>query len=453
MIVNIEITDMSDDGEGIGRHEGMTVFVADAVPGDVVECKIFEQKKSFAKARLINIVTPSNDRVAPPCKWFGKCGGCQLQTLNYDAQLKLKEKVVQNALERIGHFEGIKVAPIISMNDPLRYRNKGFYPVQGTHQHPIIGFYKKGSHTAVDIDDCLLQDMQNESIIKAIKHYMREFKVSPYNVKTRDGLIKSVMIRKSETTREIMVVIVTAGKTLAMTKALAKMLVTANENIVSIIQNISPGLSISGLGAEEKCLYGKSTITDKIGELSFELSAHSFYQVNAKQTEVMYQKALEFAALTGEENVYELYSGTGTISLFLAQKAKHVYGIESVEDAVTNANENARQNNVENVTFIQGIAEEAFVKLYDEGHTADVVVVDPPRSGCDGIVLETILKMNPKRIVYVSCKPSTLARDLKILCASNAYQVTEVQPVDVFGQTTHVEAIILMTRSGSGEKK
>lgn len=446
MKVKIEIIDMSESGEGIGKHEGLIVFVPDTVPGDVVECEIYEQKKNYAKARKVKQVSASKFRVAAPCPWFSQCGGCQLQELKYEAQLKFKTQLVEDALKRIGHFEEVNVEPIIGMNEPFRYRNKGFYQVQGTFQHPIIGFFKKNSHVAVDIEDCLLQDKQNTEIIKTIKHYMKEFKVSPYSTKTKEGTIKSVMIRKSESTGEIMVVIVTAGKKLMMSKVLADLLVKANAQIVSVIQNILPGQSMSGLGEENKCLYGKETITDRIGKLEFELSAHSFYQVNAKQTEVMYQKALEFAALTGTENVYELYSGTGTISLFLAQQAKQVYGVESVEEAVINARANAVKNNLSNVQFVLGKAEEAFVALYEEGRTADVVVVDPPRSGCDVAVLETILKMSPQRIVYVSCKPSTLARDLKILCESGMYQVKQVQPVDVFGQTTHVECVVKLEK-------
>jgi len=451
--LEIEIVDIGDEGEGIGRSEGMTVFVDGGLPGDIVTCQIETQKKSYAKAKLKKIIKPSADRVVAPCSVYQSCGGCQIQDLDYNAQLKYKENMVLNALKRVGQFSDLEIKPIIGMKDSFRYRNKGLYPVQGSISQPIIGLYKKNSHNVVDVRDCLLQSEQNAIIIEMIRKYMRDFKVAPYDQKSHEGTLKSVMIRKSEKTGEIMVVLVTSGRKLAMTKTLVNLLTKAAPGIVSIIQNVHASHSIKGLGSENKLLFGKETITDEIADLKFEISPQSFYQVNAKQTEVIYKKAMDFAGLTGKETVYELYSGTGTISLFLAQKAKKVYGIENVEEAVLNARKNATLNNLSNVEFILGDAEVEFEKLYEEGHRADVVVVDPPRSGCESTVIETILKMAPERIVYVSCKPSTLARDMKLLCENDQYKVVEVQPVDVFGHTAHVEAIILMTRSGSGEKK
>ena len=453
IVLEIEIVDIGDEGEGIGRSEGMTIFVEGALPGDVVSCQIVEQKKSYAKAKLKKVVKPSPFRVEAPCSVYHSCGGCQIQDLAYEAQLKYKENMVLNALKRVGQFADAEVKPIIGMKDSFRYRNKGFYPVQGNIAQPLIGFYKKNSHSVVDVRDCLLQDERNAVIIEVIRKYMRDFKVAPYDSRSHEGTIKSVMIRKSEVSGEIMVVLVTSGRKLAMTKTLVNLLTAAVPNIVSVIQNVHVSHSIKGLGEESKLLFGKMTIMDHIGDLKFEISAESFYQVNAKQTEVMYKKAMEYANLSGQETVYELYSGTGTISLFLAQKAKKVYGIEIIPAAVENARENAKLNHIDNVEFILGNAEDAFVNLYEEGHRADVIVVDPPRSGCEPAVIETMLKMAPSRIVYVSCKPSTLARDLRLLCKGGAYKVEEVQPVDVFGHTSHVEAIILMTRSGSGEKK
>ena len=450
--LEIEIVDIGDEGEGIGRSEGMTVFVEGGLPGDIVTCQIETQKKSYAKAKLKKIIKPSADRVVAPCSVYQSCGGCQIQDFDYKAQLKFKENMVLNALKRVGQFSDIEVKPIIGMKDSFRYRNKGLYPVQGSISQPIIGFYKKNSHNVVDVRDCLLQDEKNAIIIEMIRKYMRDFKVAPYDQKSHEGTLKSVMIRKSEKTGEIMVVLITSGRKLAMTKTLVNLLTNAVPGIVSIVQNVHASHSIKGLGEENKILFGKATITDEIADLKFEISPQSFYQVNAKQTEVIYKKAMDFAKLTGEETVYELYSGTGTISLFLAQKAKKVYGIENVEEAVLNARKNAELNNLTNVEFILGDAETEFEKLYEQGHRADVVVVDPPRSGCEANVIETILKMAPDRIVYVSCKPSTLARDMKLLCENDLYKVVEVQPVDVFGHTAHVEAIILMTRSGSGDK-
>ncbi len=444
--LEIEIVDIGDEGEGIGRSEGMTVFVEGGLPGDIVTCQIETQKKSYAKAKLKKIIKPSADRVVAPCSVYQSCGGCQIQDFDYNAQLKFKENMVLNALKRVGQFSDIEIKPIIGMKDSFRYRNKGLYPVQGSISQPIIGFYKKNSHNVVDVRDCLLQDEKNAIIIEMIRKYMRDFKVAPYDQKSHEGTLKSVMIRKSEKTGEIMVVLITSGRKLAMTKTLVNLLTNAVPGIVSIVQNVHASHSIKGLGEENKILFGKDTITDEIADLKFEISPQSFYQVNAKQTEVLYKKAMDFAKLTGEETVYELYSGTGTISLFLAQKAKKVYGIENVEEAVLNARKNAELNNLTNVEFILGDAETEFEKLYEQGHRADVVVVDPPRSGCEATVIETILKMAPERIVYVSCKPSTLARDMKLLCENDLYKVAEVQPVDVFGHTAHVEVVATIVK-------
>ncbi|HAS74048.1 MAG TPA: 23S rRNA (uracil(1939)-C(5))-methyltransferase RlmD [Clostridiales bacterium UBA8960] len=444
--IEILIEDIGDDGEGIGRHEGMTVFVEGALPGDRVLCTIDKQKKNFAKAKVDQIIAFSKERVKAPCPVYSLCGGCQIQDLSYSAQLKLKENMVINTLKRVGHISDVVVSPIIGMKDAFRYRNKGTYPVQGTHEQPMIGFYKKHSHSVVDVKDCLLQDAKNEAIIATIRKYMKDFKVSPFNPKRGDGVIKNIMIRKSDATGEFMVVIVTNGRKLAMTKTLVNLLTAAEPKIVSIIQNIHSGQSVKGLGDEMKLLYGKETIRDAIGGLWFDISSRSFYQVNAKQTEILYSKVLEFANLSGEENVVELYSGTGTISMFLAKKAKHVYGIEIVGDAIEDANKNAAVNQIENVSFIMGNAEEEIEKLYSEGHEADVIVVDPPRAGCDSKVIETMLKLAPKRIVYVSCKPSTLARDLKMLCDAGDYVIENVQPIDVFGHTVHVETVVSLSK-------
>lgn len=444
--IEIKIEDIGDDGEGIGRHEGMTVFVPGALPGDKILCSIVEQKKNFARGEVTSFITHSKDRIKAPCPVYDACGGCQIQDLSYAAQLEIKQNMVENTLKRVGHLEDILVSPIIGMANPFRYRNKGIYPVQGTVEHPVIGFYKKHSHSVVDVKECLLQDEKNAAIIEVIRKYMKDFKVSPFNQKKGEGIIKSIMIRKSEASGEFMVVIVTNGRKLAMTKTLTKLLLDAEPQIVSIIQNIHSGQSVKGLGEEMKLLHGKSTIRDRIGDLWFEISAKSFYQVNAGQTEVMYAKALEQAGLTGSENVFELYSGTGTISLFLARHSKHVYGIEVVEEAVTDARSNADYNGLDNVTFICGKAEDEIAKLYHVGHEADVIVVDPPRAGLDQSVIEMMLRLEPNRIVYVSCKPSTLARDLKMLCAEGKYAVARVQPIDVFGHTVHVETVASLVK-------
>jgi len=443
---SINIVDIGDEGEGIGKQEGLTIFVSGALPGDQVSYKIHTQKKSYAKAQLLEVVKPSPDRITPPCEVYDTCGGCQIQALNYDAQLKLKEKIVREALTRIGGFENVEVNPILGMEWPFRYRNKGHYPVQGTSKSPVIGFFKQHSHHAIDVKDCLLQDERFAIINQTIRKYIVDFDVAPFQPKTGKGILKSVMIRKSEKTGEIMVVLVTHGRKLPMSKTLVANLIAKTPDIVSVIQGIDESREIRELGQDFKLLYGKETIVDQIGSLTFEISAQSFYQVNAKQTEALYELALDYANLTGQEQVYELYSGTGTISLFLAKRAKSVHGVEIVPEAVENAIKNAAFNQIDNVTFTVGKAEEIFPELVASGGSADVVVVDPPRAGCAPEVLEAIIKVKPKRIVYVSCKPSTLARDLKRLSEEGKYALKAVQPVDVFGHTAHVETVVSLER-------
>lgn len=447
--IELAITDIGESGEGVGKFEGMTVFVQGAQPGDTVKCRVYEQKKTYSRAKTIEIIKPSKFRIVPPCPVYEACGGCQIQEIEYQQQLKLKESMVNNAVKRIGGVD-LKSAPIIGMNNPFRYRNKGVYQIQGSSEQPKIGFFRPKSHDVVDVKDCLLQDEINAKIVDVIRKYMKDFKVEPYNVAKKKGTLISLMIRKSETTGEIMVVLVTASNKLAMSKTLVELLKTVSSNIVSIIQSVKEHHGIKGLGDHSKVLYGKSTISDAIEDLNFEISAESFYQVNAKQTKQLYQKALEFAALTGEENVCELYSGTGTISLFLGKRAKRVFGVEIVPEAVENANSNAKRNGLENVTFIEGDAHNVITdlsKTLGEDQKIDVVVVDPPRSGCDEGVISVIKEMNPERVVYVSCKPSTLSRDIKRLTEDGQYQLKQIQAVDVFCQTAHVESVVLLTRA------
>ncbi|OJV65716.1 MAG: 23S rRNA (uracil-5-)-methyltransferase RumA [Clostridiales bacterium 38-18] len=446
--MELAITDIGESGEGVGKFEGMTVFVEGAQPGDTVKCRVYEQKKTYSRAKTVEIIKPSKFRIVPPCPVYEACGGCQIQEIEYQQQLKLKESMVNNAVKRIGGVD-LESAPIIGMKQPFRYRNKGVYQIQGTSEQPKIGFFRPKSHDVVDVKDCLLQDEINAKIVDVIRKYMKDFKVEPYNVAKKKGTLISLMIRKSETTGEIMVVLVTASNKLAMTKTLVELLKAVSSNIVSIIQSVKEHQGIKGLGDHSKVLYGKSTISDAIEDLSFEISAESFYQVNAKQTKQLYQKVLEFAALTGEETVCELYSGTGTISLFLGKRAKRVFGVEIVPEAVENANSNAKRNGLENVTFIEGDAHNVISdlsKTLGEDQRIDVVVVDPPRSGCDEGVIKSIKEMNPERVVYVSCKPSTLSRDIKRLTEDGQYQLKQIQAVDVFCQTAHVESVVLLTK-------
>jgi 23S rRNA (uracil1939-C5)-methyltransferase len=444
--LEIDIVDLNEDGEGVGKHEGFTWFIPNTVPGDRVFCIPGEKKKSYGWARATEWVKHSSIKVDAPCPYFDKCGGCQIQNIDYDQQLLLKSKWVSDALTRIGGFDGTIVKPAIGMESPYRYRNKGIYPVKEQNGKVQIGFYEKKSHRVVDIADCLIQHEGHSSIIKAFKHYMNDFKVPAFDERTKKGMIRHLAIRQSDDGQSVMVIVVTYKKSLTMTKALVDLLIKANPKIVSVVQNINLDLGPSVFGTENKILYGADSIVDHLGNLDFRISPLSFFQVNSEQALKLYETALEFAALTGEETVMDLYSGTGTLSLFLAEKAKQVYGVESYADAVNDAIQNAEMNGIKNADFIIGTAEEITPNLLEEGILPNVVVVDPPRSGCEPEVLESILKMMPERIVYVSCKPSTLARDLKTLCSDNLYEVMEVQPVDLFGHSMHVETVVKLVR-------
>lgn len=453
-VVEIEIVDLGDGGEGIGRFEGMTLFVDGAIIGDRVKVKIHTVKKNYAIGKVVGLIQPSSFRVEPECPHFRKCGGCQIMQMDYEqGQLSYKAKVVKDALERIGGFKDLSIEPIIGMKNPLRYRNKGQYPVQMDRAGQLaLGFYEKASHTVVNVSDCLLQSESHALINQLIRDFIIEHNVSLYDEHTHKGILRHVMIRNSQS-GGLMVVLVINAKSIRRESLLVEKLKSAVEKLESIVINVNESKGNRVLGFENRVIYGTPSISDHIDDLKFEISPLSFFQVNPVQTEILYQKALEYAELTGKENVVDIYCGIGTISLFLAQKAKKVVGVELIDAAIADAKANALRNGFDNTEFHVGKAEEVIPSLYEQGLSADVVVVDPPRKGCEREVLETILKMAPQRIVYVSCKPATMARDLKILCESGAYEVVKVQPVDQFPHTSHVEAIILMTRSGSGDKK
>ncbi|MTI55577.1 MAG: 23S rRNA (uracil(1939)-C(5))-methyltransferase RlmD [Geosporobacter ferrireducens] len=447
----ITIEDIGHNGEGIGRIAGMTVFVAGGVPGDLLKIKIEEVKKNYAAGRIIKIVNPSENRVQPICPIAEVCGGCQIQQIDYAAQLQLKTNRVRANIERIGKLENVIIHNTLGMKSPARYRNKAQFPVGRSGAQAIIGFYKKGSHEIVDTESCHIQHEINDQLISIIKTYIVEHQVSTYDEKTGHGLLRHVLTKVGFSTGEIMVILVTNGRELPGKEALIKDLTAKIPGLKSVAQNINTKKGNTILGRECITLYGSDQIVDTLGGLRFNISPLSFFQVNPMQTEVLYGKALEYAGLTGKETVFDVYCGIGTISLFLAKKAKHVYGIEVVEAAIEDAKENARINDIENVTFYAGEAEEVVPKLYREGIQADVVVVDPPRKGCDEKVLDTIVKMNPQRVVYVSCNPATLARDLRYL-EDRGYHTVEVQPVDMFPHTSHVECVIMMTYCGSKGK-
>ncbi len=450
-VVEGEIIDISHEGKGVVKLEGYTIFTEGGLIGDKVSVKITETKKNYSLGKTLEILEPSKYRVDTKCNIADYCGGCPLQGLDYSMQLEFKTNKVKNDLKKIGGLEDVIINHIIGMDNPNRYRNKVQIPVGIENGQPVIGFYKKESHEIANIDICKIQHEVADKVVEVIRKYIEEFKIEPYDNKTSKGLLRHIIVKNSFKTGDTMVVLVTNGNTLPYSDELVKMLKNKIPELKSVIQNINTKKTNLVMGTKSQIIYGKDKIVDYIGELKFNISAESFFQVNPVQTEVLYNKALEYADLKGNETVFDIYCGIGTISLFLAQKAKKVYGIESVSQAVKDAKENARINEIENVEFHTGNAEEIFPKLYEKGIKADIVVVDPPRKGCDPQVIDTIIKMKPKKVVYVSCNPSTLARDLKVL-SENGFRVIEVQPVDMFPNTPHVESIILMTYCGSEKK-
>lgn len=445
-VVTVDITDMGQDGEGIGKVEGYTLFVKDAVIGDRVQVKVMKAKKSYGYARLLEILIPSPDRVDPRCPCAHQCGGCQIQALSYASQLKFKEEKVRSCLERIGGFERIPLQPIIGMESPYRYRNKAQFPIgRGKDGRPVAGFYAGRTHTIIPQEDCVLGIRENQSILEVILGFMEEYSIPAYREEDGTGLVRHVLIRSGFATRELMVCLVINGETLPKAQVLVERLKDI-AGIASISLNINTARTNVILGDRVEVLWGKPYIEDVLDGVRYQISPLSFYQVNPIQTRELYRKALQYAGLHGTETVWDLYCGIGTISLFLAGQAGHVYGVEIVPPAIEDARKNAQLNGIENAEFFVGKAEEVLPRKYQEEQiSADVIVVDPPRKGCDSAVLETMLQIRPKRIVYISCDPATLARDLKILCQGR-YKLQKVQPVDMFPHTTHVETVCLLLR-------
>ena len=463
-IVTVEITDIGVSGEGIGHVDGYTLFIKDAVIGDVVEAKVMKAKKNYGYARLMKVITPSEYRVEPKCAFARRCGGCQIQEMSYDRQLVFKDQKIRGNLERIGGFTKDQIdtvmQPVVGMEHPFGYRNKAQFPF-GTDKegNPITGFYAGRTHDIIANTDCALGVEQNKEILEIILQYMRENKIKSYDEKTGKGLIRHVLIRYGFKTKEIMVCLVVNGKKLPKAERLIEKLIQI-EGMTSI--TISPNTRRDNviMGDSYEILWGQGYITDYIGNVKYQISPLSFYQVNPVQTEKLYGLALEYADLKGDETVWDLYCGIGTISLFLAQKAKQVYGVEIVPQAIDDAKENAKINAIDNAEFFVGKSEEVLPEYYAEyerehnGETAhaDVIVVDPPRKGCDETLLETIVKMQPEKVVYVSCDSATLARDLKYLCA-NGYEIRMCRGVDQFPQSVHVETVVLLSKGEVDSKK
>ncbi len=444
-IVTLKIEDCGIDGEGIGKADGFTVFVKDAVIGDTVRAKIMKAKKNYGYGRLEEIITPSPDRVEPKCQFARQCGGCQLQALSYEKQLEFKTSKVRGHLERIGGFTDIPMEKILGMDRPFHYRNKAQFPVGKSKDGRIItGFYAGRTHSIIENRDCALGVTRNKEVLDRVIAYMEKFHIQPYDENTGKGLVRHVLIRYGFFTDEMMVCLIINGEKLPGEEALVKSLCQIPET-VSVMVNVNKKRNNVILGEKVRLLWGQPYITDKIGEISYQISPLSFFQVNPYQTGRLYGKALEYAQLSGNETVWDLYCGIGTISLFLAQKAKMVRGVEIIPAAIENAKENARLNGFANTEFFVGKAEEVLPEQFARtGERADVIVVDPPRKGCDETLLSTIIKMQPDRVVYVSCDSATLARDLKYLC-ERGYELKKVCPVDMFPNTVSVETVVLLS--------
>lgn len=504
MELELLIEDMGVEGEGIGKIKSTIFFVKDAILGDQVRVKIMKMKKNYGYARLLEILKPSIYRVEPRCKYYRQCGGCQIQVLDYQKQLKFKENKVQNNLKRIGGVSLVSsinpieieepsdkqknisfISPMIGMEEPYYYRNKAQFPIGTDSNGKIVaGFYAAHTHHIIPNQKCFLGVDINEKILDIVIAFMEKHQISSYNEITRKGLVRHILIRFGFSTKEIMVCLVINGKHLPHKEELIKKLQML-EGMTSIVLNINEKNTNVILGEKVINLWGKNFITDYIGNVKYQISPLSFYQVNPIQTKKLYETVLEYAGLTGKEIVWDLYCGIGTISLFLAQKAKKVYGVEVIDLAIEDARNNAKINGIENVEFFVGKVEEVLPTFYEnimlkdikivdqigiqkisdkkiekeekivkeqvqvnDMLYPDVIVVDPPRKGCDEKCLETIVKMKPDKVVYVSCDSATLARDLKYLC-EREYKVEKVQPVDMFPHTVHVETIVLIQKKTS----
>lgn len=464
-VFTVTIEDMGEDGAGIGKTDGYTWFIKDALIGDVIQASVMKMKKNYGFARLVKILEPAPGRVEARCPVARACGGCQLQELDYREQLRFKERKVYNHLKRIGGMDrlflpedrekaagvpnAVVMEPIIDMEDPWRYRNKAQYPVGlGKDGQPAAGFYAGRTHSLIPAPglDCLLGCQENKELLKIILDFMKEYKIPPYDEAAHQGLVRHVLLRKGFSSGGLMVCLVINGEELPHGGELAERLRAAGVSSVSYSVNMERTNVIMGTRIVD--LYGPGYITDTIGDIEYRISPLSFYQVNPVQTEKLYGTALEFADLSGGETVWDLYCGIGTISSFLAKKAGKVYGVEIIPQAIEDARENARRNGIENVEFFVGKAEEVLPEQYERNHVhADVIVVDPPRKGCDPVCLETILKMAPERVVYVSCDSATLARDVKFL-EENGYRATRVRPVDMFPMGGHCECVVKLERVG-----
>lgn len=444
-----DIISQGYEGEGIAKIDNKyPIFIEGALKGEKVKVRIVKVNKNFAYGKLMEVLEASEERVNPPCAIYKRCGGCKLQHASYKAQLDFKWDRVKDCVSKIGKLDPSIVKYPLGMENPWRYRNKVQLPIGLINGEVKIGFFAPRSHDIIDMESCLIQDEIGDKVVKLTREWIEKFNIRPYNVDgeyDEKGIVRHIMIRRGFTTNEVMIVLVTNGENLPHKEEFVDLMVKNIPGIKSVIQNINSKKTNVILGLESKTLWGEDTISDYIGDFRFNISPLSFFQVNPTQTEVLYGKALEYANLTGNEEVFDAYCGTGTITLFLSQKAKKVYGVEIIPQAIDNAWINAKENKVENVEFFVGESEVVIPDLINKGVKADVVVVDPPRKGCDKKLLDAITNINAKKIVYVSCDPSTLGRDLQVL-EENGYKTLEVQPVDMFPNTAHIENVALLIK-------
>lgn len=443
--IDVEFVDLTHEGQGVAKIDGFPVFVPGGLPGESAQIKILNVKKNYGYGKLIEIREKSPYRVEIPKEDMHKYGGCQLHHMSYEGQLQFKQNLVEQTLTRIGKLQDVNIHPIIDMEQPFHYRNKAQVPVGERNGRLITGFYKPRTHEIIDTDESVIHMEAINDAIKIVKEICSELGVTAYNEEAHTGVLRHIMARFGRKTDELMIVLITRTEKLPHREEIVGKIVAALPNVKSIVHNVNPKRTNVILGERTQVLWGQDVIYDYIGNVKFAISPRSFYQVNPVQTKVLYDKALAYAGLTGEEIVIDAYCGIGTISLFLAQQAKKVYGVEVVSDAINDAKKNADLNGITNVEFTVGEAETVIPNWAKEGIHADVIVVDPPRKGCDAALLKTIIEMKPKRVVYVSCNPATLARDLGILEADD-YQTVEVQPVDMFPMTMHVECCALLKK-------
>lgn len=439
-----EVIDFTHEGHGVVKIDAYPIFIPQTLIGEQIQYKVIKVKKNFAIGKLIEIQKESAERELPPCEYYEKCGGCQLQHLSYEAQLEMKRNQVMNLFHRKGKMPHVPVHPTVGMAQPWFYRNKSQIPVGGKRGAIEMGYYRQRSHAIINMDKCMIQYQAQNDIMTTIRDLLNQYDIPPYQELKHTGLVRHVVIRKGYYSDEIMIIFVLNGDTLPYQEEISHVLTVAFPQIKSIKINSNKEKSNVIMGERSQTIFGEATIEDTLGDLKFKINDKSFYQINVLQTQKLYDIAVKYAGLTGQETVIDAYCGIGTIALSMANKARHVYGVEVVPEAIQDAKRNAELNEFHNTTFVSGPAETVILDWQKQGIRPDVVTVDPPRKGCDVTFIETLNQLKPEKIVYVSCNPSTQLRDIQLLL--DKYDLKEVTPVDMFPHTTHVETVALLTR-------